>query len=151
MLKEPTQLRDQFGWVGHDSLSYRELTGRENVELAVSLYGRGGTWGQVSERVGATSLEHRRLGTMSRGQRQRIALGRALVHNPSVLLLDEPFSGLDVDGIALLDRVLLEERERGTIVIAVSHDPSFCERIGAIHWRLMSGRLSRSEPGRASD
>ena len=145
MLKEPSQLRVQFGWVGHDSLSYRELTGRENVELAAALYGQGGSWAQVSERVGAAGLEHRRLGTMSRGQRQRIALGRALVHKPNVLLLDEPFSGLDVDGIALLERVLVEERERGTIVVAVSHDPSFCERIGATRWLLRAGRLSQTE------
>jgi heme exporter protein A len=142
MQKEPSQVREQFGWVGHDSFSYRELTARENVELSVALYGRGGTWERVSERVGATSLEHRRLGTMSRGQRQRVALGRALVHSPNVLLLDEPFSGLDVEGMALLERVLVEERARGTIVVAVSHDPSFAKRIGANRLVLKGGRLS---------
>ena len=142
MQKEPSQVREQFGWVGHDSFSYRELTARENVELSVALYGRGGTWERVSERVGATSLEHRRLGTMSRGQRQRVALGRALVHSPNVLLLDEPFSGLDVEGMALLERVLVEERARGTIVVAVSHDPSFAKRIGANRLVLKAGRLS---------
>lgn len=143
MNREPTELRAQFGWLGHESLSYRDLTGRENVEFAAKLYARGGTWECVSERVGAAALECRKLGTMSRGQRQRIALGRALVHSPDVLLLDEPFSGLDVDGSALLERVLEEERTRGTIIIAVSHDPAFCERIGAIRWRLKSGRIER--------
>ncbi len=143
MLKEPTQVREQFGWVGHDSFSYRELTARENVELSVALYGRGGSWEQVSERVGAAGLEHRRLGAMSRGQRQRVALGRALVHSPNVLLLDEPFSGLDVEGMTLLERVLRAERERGTIVVAVSHDPSFSDRIGANRLILKGGRLSK--------
>jgi len=141
MLRDPTQIREQFGWVGHDSFSYRELTARENVELTVALYGRGGSWEQVSKRVGASSLEDRRLGTMSRGQRQRVALGKALVHSPNVLLLDEPFSGLDVEGIGLLERILREEREMGTIVIAVSHDPSFSDRMGATRMVLRAGRL----------
>jgi ABC-type multidrug transport system ATPase subunit len=141
MLKEPIQVREQFGWVGHDSFSYRDLTARENVELSMALYGRGGTWELISKRLGAESLEHRRLGALSRGQRQRVALGRALVHSPNVLLLDEPFSGLDVEGIALLERVLLEERERGTIVVAVSHDSGFCDRIGAIRLILRGGRI----------
>jgi heme exporter protein A len=140
--KDPAQAREYFGWVGHDSFAYRELTAKENVELAVSLYGRGGSWEEVASRVGAESLKDRRLRTMSRGQRQRVALGRALVHRPDVLLLDEPFSGLDVEGVASLERVLLQERERGAIVIAVSHDSSFGERMGARRVVLRKGRLS---------
>jgi ABC-type sulfate/molybdate transport systems ATPase subunit len=57
-------------------------------------------------------------------------------------LLDEPFSGLDVEGMALLERVLVEERERGTIVVAVSHDQNFATRIGANRLVLKAGRLS---------
>lgn len=145
MGRDPSELRQLFGWVGHESFSYRELTGRENVELTAKLYARGGTWELVSERVGASALETRRLGTLSRGQRQRIALGRALVHRPDVLLLDEPFSGLDTDGTSLLERVLEEERSRGAIVIAVSHDPSFCDRMGAVRLRLKNGRVAQLE------
>jgi ABC-type multidrug transport system ATPase subunit len=141
MLKTPTQLREQFGWVGHDSLSYRDLTARENIELSAALFGRG-TWAEVSKRIGASALESTRVCALSRGQRQRVALGRALVHRPRVLLLDEPFSGLDVDGVAVLERILVEERSLGTIVLAVSHDPSFCERLGAAKVVLRGGRLS---------
>ena len=141
MRRSPTLLREQFGWVGHDSLSYRDLTARENVELTVSLCGRG-SWTEVSERFGASALENMRLCAMSRGQRQRVALARALVHCPKVLLLDEPFSGLDIDGSSLLERVLSEERSLGTIVVAVSHDPSFCDRLAAARVVLRGGRLS---------
>jgi ABC-type multidrug transport system ATPase subunit len=140
MSKSPIQLRERFGWVGHDSFCYRDLTARENVELSVSLYGRG-SWSEVSKRVGASSLENKRLGSLSRGQRQRVALCRALVHGPQVLLLDEPFSGLDVDGIATLERVLGEERAAESVVIAVSHDSTFAERMRARRATLRGGRL----------
>ena len=140
MGKSPVQLRERFGWVGHDSLCYRDLTARENVELSISLYGRG-SWSEVAERFGASALEDRRVGSLSRGQRQRVALCRALVHRPQVLLLDEPFSGLDVDGIALLERVLEEERNAQSVVIAVSHDTTFAGRMRARRAMLKGGRL----------
>lgn len=140
MSRTPIQLREQFGWVGHDSQCYRDLTARENIELTVSLYGRG-SWGEVAERVGARPLENRRLGTMSRGQRQRVALARALVHGPRVLLLDEPFSGLDADGVALLERVLNETRDANCVIIAVSHDSTFATRMRARRIVLRGGRL----------
>jgi ABC-type multidrug transport system ATPase subunit len=143
MGKSPVQLRERFGWVGHDSLCYRDLTARENVELSISLYGHG-SWNQVAKRFGALALENRRVGSLSRGQRQRVALCRALAHCPQVLLLDEPFSGLDVDGIALLERVLDEERSAKAVVIAVSHDATFSGRMQARRVMLRSGRLTNA-------
>jgi heme exporter protein A len=133
-------MRRQFGWVGHDSHCYRDLTARENIELSLSLYERG-SWREVADRVGALNLENVRVGSMSRGQRQRVALGRALVHRPRVLLLDEPFSGLDPGGILLLERVMREEREANSIIIAVSHDPTLADRMGAQRAVLKGGRL----------
>src|SRR5690606_9545931 len=72
----------------------------------------------------------RSVGTLSRGQRQRVALARALVHAPSVLLLDEPWSGLDSASAKRLERVLEQERERGTTVIVVTHSMDVVERLG---------------------
>lgn len=140
MGKSPVQLRERFGWVGHDSLCYRDLTARENVELSISLHGHG-SWSHVAQRFGALALENRRVGSLSRGQRQRVALCRALVHRPQVLLLDEPFSGLDVDGIALLEQVLDEERRANSVVVAVSHDATFAGRMQARRAILKGGRL----------
>jgi heme ABC exporter ATP-binding subunit CcmA len=140
------QVRHELGWVAHDSLCYRELTGRENIELAAELYGadRKTAWERTADRVEARGFGDRPFGTLSRGQRQRIALARALVHDPSVLLLDEPWTGLDPASTALLERALVAEKERGTMVILSSHAPEQAERLGARRVQLAGGRIVTS-------
>jgi heme exporter protein A len=138
-------VRQQIGWVAHEARCYRELTARQNVELAARLYGCDAAlaWQRVSARVGAENLGERTLGTLSRGQRQRIALARALVHAPSVLLLDEPLSGLDAGAMRSTEQILSEEAERGTIVIVVSHDAGLSERLRGRRLSLHAGRVER--------
>ncbi|MBX3129736.1 MAG: ABC transporter ATP-binding protein [Polyangiaceae bacterium] len=133
--------RAEIGWVAHDAFCYRELSGRENVELAARLYGVGGpgAWDSVVDRVGARRFGDRVFGTLSRGQRQRISLARALVHRPSVLLLDEPFTGLDPESSARFEQVLREESARGALVVVVNHAPALAERLGARVVRLENG------------
>ncbi len=136
-------VRPELGWVAHESLCYRELTGRENVELAARAYGvePSGAWESARDRVDAKAFGDRPLRTLSRGQRQRIALARALVHAPSVLLLDEPWAGLDTKSSSLLERTLVDERARGTLVVVAIHAPEQAERLGARPIRLSDGRL----------
>ncbi len=136
-------VRPELGWVSHDSLCYRELSGRENVELAARLYGVDprAAWEATADRVQAKSFGERPFGTLSRGQRQRIALARALAHRPSVLLLDEPWTGLDPASAELLESALVEERRRGTLVVVSSHAPEQAERLGARRITLSGGRV----------
>jgi heme ABC exporter ATP-binding subunit CcmA len=129
--------REHVGFLGHEPLVYRELTALENLDLYGRLYHvseRRERIGMLLERFGLWEARRERAAKLSRGQLQRLALCRALLHRPELLILDEPFSGLDADGAELLDRELAGMRERRTILVA-THDP---ERIAP----LADGRLA---------
>jgi ABC-type multidrug transport system ATPase subunit len=114
--------REQIGFVAHEPLVYRELTALENLRMYARLYRVRDPErvGMLLERFGLWEARDERVGDFSRGMQQRVALCRALLHSPSLLLLDEPYNGLDTDGAALLDRELAAYE--GTFVVA-THDP----------------------------
>ena len=114
------------GYLGHEPLVYRELSALENLRLYARLYrvaDGAERVGMVLERFGLWDARNERAGTYSRGMLQRLALCRALLHEPTLLLLDEPFSGLDAAGVELLERELDERRGRSTFLVA-THDPA---------------------------
>jgi len=131
---DPAAVRSEIGWLSHETLCYPDLSGRKNVELAARLHGLDAreAWARVEERFELGSFSSRPVRTYSRGQRQRIALARALVHEPSLVLLDEPTTGLDKHGVSRLLAMVNEEVSRGAAVVVVSHEPElFRERAGA--------------------
>ena len=118
--------RGDLGYVGHEPLLYRELTALENLELFGRLYRvpeRRERSGMLLERFGLWDVRADRVSTYSRGMTQRLALCRALLHDPALLVLDEPFTALDEEGAALLDRELAALTGARTIVLS-THDPA---------------------------
>jgi ABC-type multidrug transport system ATPase subunit len=136
-------VRSQIGWVAHETLAYPDLTTRQNLRLACALYGVDpvAAWRRLAERFGLTGFADRPLRQQSRGQRQRLALAKALVHRPSVLLFDEPTSGLDPQGVEHLCGVLRQEAGAGRIVVMVTHDTLLAESLGTRRVRLDRGRI----------
>ncbi|WP_437674940.1 ABC transporter ATP-binding protein [Sorangium sp. So ce131] len=141
--EDPGQVRGTIGWLSHESLAYPDLSGRQNIELAARFHGLDAqeAWEQAEERFELGSFAVRPLRTCSRGQRQRIALARALVHQPSLVLLDEPTTGLDRAGVARLLVVVEAERARGSTVVVVSHEPEIFRDRAAARLVLERGRV----------
>lgn len=136
-------VRRTIGWLSHESLAYPDLSGRQNVELAAGFHGLDAheAWRRAEERFELGSFAVRPLRTCSRGQRQRIALARALVHHPSLVLLDEPTTGLDRSGVARLLTVVESEIARGAAVVVVSHEPDVFRHRAAARLVLERGRV----------
>jgi heme exporter protein A len=117
--------RSRIGYLAHEPLVYRELTAMENLDI----YGRLYRVRELRERIGMLlerfslwDARNERVSAYSRGMTQRLALCRALLHDPDVLVLDEPYSALDETGAALLDREL-EAVVGGHTVVVATHDP----------------------------
>ena len=119
------EARGEMGWLSHDSLCYGDLTGKQSVCFAARVAGfdAEAAWTRAVERFDLGGFAERKLRTNSRGQRQRIALARALASQPSVVLLDEPTTGLDRRSTERLVALLKEELERDAIVVLVTHEP----------------------------
>ena len=129
--------RREIGYLGHEPLVYRELTALENLELDGKLYRvpeRRERIGMLLERFGLWDVRHDRVASYSRGMTQRLALCRVLLHEPSLLVLDEPFTALDEAGAGLLDVQLAELRGERTLLVS-THDP---DRLAP----LATGRLA---------
>jgi heme exporter protein A len=129
--------RSRIGYLAHEPLVYRELSALENLDLYGRLYRvpeRRERIGMLLERYELWEARRERVATFSRGQQQRLALCRTLLHEPDLLLLDEPYAGLDEAGTELLDAELGGLAGTRTLVLA-THDP---ERVAP----LATGRLA---------
>jgi heme exporter protein A len=117
--------RGRIGYLAHEPLVYRELTALENLDLYGRLYRvaeRRERIGMLLERYGLWEARRERVATFSRGMQQRLALCRTLLHEPDLVLLDEPYAGLDEEGVELLDAELRALAGTRTVLLA-THDP----------------------------
>ena len=121
---DPHEVRARLGYLGHDPALYPELTGRENLRLWARLHRLPAPSAAAEAGLAQAGLEgvaDDRAAVYSHGMLRRLALARALLHAPTLLLLDEPFSGLDARGTAALEAVLAAARENGRAVLYATH------------------------------
>lgn len=122
---DPDQGRGRIGYVSHQSLLYGELTGLENLIFFGRLYGLADPKARAEElleQMRLTGARNRQASGYSSGMKQRLTLARALLHNPDLLLLDEPYAGLDQHGSRLLTDVLLEVKRASRTVLMITHN-----------------------------
>ena len=148
-LSRHSSLRATIGYVGHEPGVYGDLSARQNLRLFASLYGMANGERRIDEMLARVGLDGVRreaaARTFSRGMLQRLALARALLHEPEILLFDEPGSALDPAGAAWLAGELHREREAGRLVVLVTHDLAAAAAIATHVVVLRRGRVARDQ------
>jgi ABC-type multidrug transport system ATPase subunit len=134
----------EIGYMAHPTLLYEEMSGMENLRYFAALYGIRED--QPCERairaVGLDPALARRVGQYSQGMRQRLSLARALVHNPKVLFLDEPFSNVDVVSARAMVHVLAQMRDLGKTIFIVTHQAALLEGVANEFVCMVAGQIS---------
>jgi ABC-type multidrug transport system ATPase subunit len=122
----------EIGYMAHAPLLYDEMDGMENLRYFARLYGMTGDQrpAEVMRGVGLDPDLKRRVGQYSQGMRQRLSLARAILNDPAVVLLDEPFSNVDIVSARDMVRLLAEMRDAGKTVFVVTHQPALLEGVG---------------------
>ncbi len=123
--REASAVRAQIGMVSHKPLLYENLTARENLLFFARLYDLSDTEDRIKrglERVGLTRRGEDLVRTYSRGMLQRLSIARALIHDPHVLLMDEPYTGLDQDAAATLDSLMRDAHSEGHTIVMTTHE-----------------------------
>ena len=147
---QAAQVRARLGVVSHLPLLYSDLSAEENLLFYARLYGIAHRPSRIAEVLEIIGLETRRrdlVRTFSRGMQQRLAIGRAILHDPEVMLLDEPYTGLDQDASAVLDGILKKVAGQGRTVVMTSHDLFRVDAADTGHHRHARGGTHRQPCG----
>ena len=145
--QQAAEVRARLGVVSHLPLLYGDLNAEENLRFYARLYGINNYEVRITEVLEMVGLETRRrdlVRTFSRGMQQRLAIGRAVLHDPDVMLFDEPYTGLDQDASSMLDDVLKTVAMQGRTVVMTSHDLSRAEDLATRFDILSRGVIAAS-------
>ena len=147
-LRDDAAARAHVGLISHQSMLYRALTARENVEFAARLYGipdpRAAAL-RALERMRIVDRANAPVRALSRGLQQRVSIARAIVHEPSVVLLDEPYTGLDAAGGAALTDMLHVLRSSGAALVLVTHNVDEGLALASHAAVMLDGRIARHD------
>ena len=138
---------EKMGYMAHASMLYDEMSAMENLRYFATLFGiRHSDDGEARlkatmDRVGLDPKLERRVADYSQGMRQRLSLARAILHDPEMLLLDEPFSNLDVNGAREISGLLGKLRDAGKTILVVTHQAGHLESIADESLRLSHGQI----------
>jgi heme exporter protein A len=144
------KVRRHIGMVSHHALLYGDLTAAENLEFFARLYQLENREEKVAgalEMVGLAARQRDPVRSFSRGMVQRLTIARATLHQPDVLLLDEPYSGLDQEATSMLDTLLKRESDLGRTIFMITHDLArglhLCHRIVILHRGVIAREVER--------
>ena len=143
-LDAPAARQREVGLLSHATYLYDRLTALENLEFYARLYGLDGARARIYsalEKVGVRDLAGRRTGSLSRGQAQRVSIARAILHDPRLLLLDEPQAGLDPHAVRRLNGALAELRTAGRAILLTTHDLARVPESASRFLILVDGRV----------
>ena len=144
------EVAHRIGYMGHAPLLYDELDGMENLRYFAGLYGiyDHTVCCDAMRRVGLDSDLERRVGQYSQGMRQRLSLARAVLHDPELILLDEPFSNVDVHSAHDMAAILGKERDQEKTIFVVTHQSALMEQVGDEIVHMADGKIESREPVR---
>ncbi|UCD76162.1 MAG: ABC transporter ATP-binding protein [Phycisphaerales bacterium] len=152
--RDSIHIRSRLGLIGHGAMLYRDLSARENLVFFGRLYGVADAPGRAAELLKFVDLAPRAndpVKTFSRGMMQRVSIARALMHNPDLLLADEPFSGLDAPSCRMLEEMLSRLHGQGKTVVLANHEISQSLRLAEQAVVLRKGRVVLDEPASSLD
>jgi ABC-type multidrug transport system ATPase subunit len=147
--KDIRAVASQFGYMAHASMLYEELSGMENLVYFARLYGINDptVCEHAIRTVGLDPSLTRRVGQYSQGMRQRISLARAILNDPKLLLLDEPFSNVDIQSAREMARLLGQMRDGGRTIFLVTHQPALLESIADESVWMSAGQIVKRDKG----
>lgn len=148
--KNAERVRQHIGLVSHHALLYGDLTAAENLEFYARLYQLDNREERIAQALNMVGLAARRrdpVRSFSRGMVQRLTIARATLHEPDVLLFDEPYTGLDQEATLLLDSLLRQEAEKGRTILMITHDLArglnLCDRIAILNRGKIAHQIAR--------
>lgn len=142
-INDDNYIKPDIGLVIENIGVYSEFTGRKNLELLAGIRGNVGLKevDNAIRRVGLDPDNTRPVKKYSLGMKKRIVIAQAIMEEPKILILDEPTNGLDKDGVELFRRIILEERDRGAVIVIASHNNEDMEGLFDVVYKIEAGKL----------